>query len=292
MKRRIPSLIALECFEQVMKTGQVTRAAEALNLTQSAVSRQIGNLEEFVRQSLFTRERKRLIPTEAGKQYADAVAPLLAGLESETLRLITWGADDRVLRLGLLPTFGSRWLIPRLGVFTNAYPDIQLNIITGLTPDDFKTANADVAVQYGDGNWPGMTSHKVVDEEIIAVVAPALMKGKEDANIADYDRLLMTTRPTVWTEWLEGTGLSDSSARGGAQFENFTMMIEAARSGLGVAVLPLMYVADDLATGRLIAPFGGPVKSRNAYYLAYADGRGSLRKVKTFRDWLIKEATR
>ncbi|WP_286830556.1 MULTISPECIES: LysR substrate-binding domain-containing protein [Kordiimonas] len=292
MKRRIPSLIALECFEQVMKTGQVTRAAEALNLTQSAVSRQIGNLEEFVRQSLFTRERKRLIPTEAGKQYADAVVPLLAGLESETLRLITWGADDRVLRLGLLPTFGSRWLIPRLGVFTNAYPDIQLNIITGLTPDDFKTANADVAVQYGDGNWPGMTSHKVVDEEIIAVVAPTLMKGKEEANVADYDRLLMTTRPTAWTEWLEGRQQTDNGARGGAQFENFTMMIEAARSGLGVAVLPLMYVADDLATGRLIAPFGGPVKSRNAYYLAYPDSRGSLRKVKTFRDWLIKEATR
>lgn len=270
-----------------MKTGQVTRAAEALNLTQSAVSRQIGNLEDFVRQPLFTRQRKRLIPTDAGLQYAASVAPLLANLESETLRLITWGAEDRVLTLGLLPTFGSRWLIPKLGGFTSAHGDIQLNIVTGLTPDDFKAADADVAIQYGDGVWPDMTAHKVVEEEIIAVVAPALMKGRKDAIIDDYDRLLMTTRPTAWTEWLAGSELEDVGTKGGAQFENFTMMIEAARSGLGVAVLPLMYVADDLATGRLIAPFGGPVKSRNAYYLAYATNRAHMKKVQAFKDWLL-----
>ncbi|NVJ99207.1 MAG: LysR family transcriptional regulator [Alphaproteobacteria bacterium] len=286
MKRRIPSLVALECFEQVMKTGQVTRAAEALNLTQSAVSRQIGNLEEFVRQPLFRRERKRLLPTDAGKQYAAAITPMLAGLENETLRLITWGADDRVLTLGLLPTFGSRWLIPKLGKFTSAHPDIQLNIVTGLTPSDFKAANADVAIQYGDGNWDGMAAHKVVAEDVIAVVAPSLLRGKSEVRIEDYDRLLMSTRPTAWAEWLAGAGLEGANSRGGAQFENFTMMIEAARSGLGVAVLPQMYVADDLATGRLIAPFGPAVRSRNAYYLAYEDSRGTMKKVQAFRDWL------
>lgn len=291
MKRRIPSLIALECFEAVMKTGQVTRAAESLNLTQSAVSRQIGNLEVFVRQSLFTRERKRLTPTEAGKQYAAAIEPLLAGLEGETVRLITWGADDRVLTLGLLPTFGSRWLIPKLGGFTADHPDIQLNIVTGLTPDDFRNANADVAVQYGDGSWEGMTAHKLVEEEIIAVVAPASLQGKTSINIPDFDRLQMATRPTAWAEWLAGTGQENTNTRGGTQFENFTMMIEAARSGLGVAVLPLMYVAGDLASGKLIAPFGDPVKSRNAYYLAYADSHANMKKVQAFKDWLLRSLT-
>lgn len=287
MKRKIPSLIALECFDMVMKTGQVTAAADSLNLTQSAVSRQIGKLEDFVRQPLFTRERKRLVPTPAGEQYARAVAPLLAQLEGETLKLMTWGADDRVLTLGLLPTFGSRWLIPRLGGFTSTHPDIQLNIVTGLTADDFAAANADVSVQYGGGTWEGMQAHKIVEEEIIAVTSPALLKGRSEVDIAEYDRLLMTTRPTAWDEWLAGSGLSGTPPRGGTQFENFTMMIEAVRSGLGVAVLPLMYVADDLATSRLVAPFGEPVRSSSAYYLVYKDAFAGTAKVRAFRDWLI-----
>jgi len=189
-----------------------------------------------------------------------------------------------VLTLGLLPTFGSRWLIPKLGGFTQAHPDIQLNIVTGLTPDDFKAANTDVAVQYGSGDWPGLTAHKIVEEEIIAVIAPALLKGKEHVEISDYDRLQMTTRPGAWDEWL---GSGTHPARRGTQFENFTMMIEAVRSGLGVAVLPLMYVASDLAAGRLIAPFGQPVKSRNAYFLVYPDSKSTMKKVQTFRDWLL-----
>ncbi len=284
MKRKLPSLIALECFEQVMKEGHVTRAAEALNLTQSAVSRQIGNLEAFVRQPLFRRERKRLIATDAGKQYAAAIGPLLAQLENETLKMMTWGADDRVLTLGLLPTFGSRWLIPKLGGFTQAHPDVQLNIVTGLTPDDFRTAGTDVAIQYGNGDWAGTVAHKLVEEEIIAVISPALLKGKSELDITTFDRLQMTTRPSAWAEWM---GHTPPTRPGNTQFENFTMMIEAVRSGLGVAVLPLMYVANDLASGQLIAPFGSPVKSRNAYYLVYGQDRAAMKKVQVFRDWLL-----
>ncbi|WP_417450017.1 LysR substrate-binding domain-containing protein [Kordiimonas sp.] len=284
MKRKLPSLIALECFEAVMRSGQVTRAAESLNLTQSAVSRQIGNLEDYVRQPLFRRERKRLIPTDAALQYNTAIAPLLANIESETLRLMTWGADDRVLTLGLLPTFGSHWLIPRLGGFTQAFPDIQLNIVTGLTPQDFAAANTDVSVQYGNGDWPGMVGHKIVEEEIVAVISPGLVAGESHIEIDNYDRLQMTTRPYAWSEWL---GHDDGPVRGGAQFENFTMMIEAVRSGLGVAVLPLMYIARDLAAGRLVAPFGEAVKSTNAYYLVYSETHAHTKKVQSFRDWLL-----
>lgn len=129
-----------------------------------------------------------------------------------------------------------------------------------------------------------MTAHKIVDEEIIAVIAPSLMKGKERIDLADYDRLQMTTRPGAWQEWL---GAGAGTPQRGTQFENFTMMIEAVRSGLGVAVLPLMYVAGDLASGRLIAPFGQPVKSRNAYYLVYADSKAPMKKVQFFLDWLL-----
>jgi len=285
MKRRIPPLTALECFDAVMRHGQVTRAADELNLTQSAVSRQIGNLEAYVGTPLFRRERKRLIATEAAEQYAAALTPLLSQVEAETLRLMAGGTDDKVLTVGLLPTFGSRWLIPRLGGFTQANPDIQLNIITGLGPFNFSADGTDLAVQYGSGTWPGVTAHQIMGEEIVAVISPDLYR--EGTPLSAYDRLHMTTRPTAWATWLAANGLEDQTRLGGPKFENFNMMIEGVRSGLGVAVLPLLYIADDLKAGRLIAPFGAPAVSEQAYYLVYPAATAASRKIALFRDWLL-----
>lgn len=287
MKRQLPSVTALECFEAVIKHGLVTRAAEELNLTQSAVSRQIGNLETFTRQQLFKRERKRLVPTEAAKQFAKALSPLLDSVERETMRLMSWGAEDRILTLGLLPTFGSRWLIPKLGGFTEQHADIQLNIVTGLTFADFAAADTDVAVLYGDGDCPGYQSYRILDEEIIPVIAP---NHFHNTDILSYEHLQMATRPTAWSDWLAHHYRKDVTQKLGPKFENFTMMIEAVRSGLGVAVLPRMYIEADLAKGRLIAPFGPSVTSRKGYYLACADHLSSSYKVKAFKEWLFSEA--
>lgn len=284
MKRQLPSITALECFEAVIKHGLVTRAAEELNLTQSAVSRQIGNLETFTRQQLFRRERKRLVPTDAAKQFAQTLSPLLDTVEQETLRLMSWGAVDRILTLGLLPTFGSRWLIPKLGEFIEKHADIQLNIVTGLTFADFAAANTDVAVLYGDGNCPGYSSHRILDEQIVPVIAPG---HYANPDIMNYEHLQMTTRPTAWSDWLSEQYHDKHTQHMGPKFENFNMMIEGVRSGLGVAVLPVMYVEDDIRRGRLLSPFGPAVTSRNGYYLACADHLSGSNKVKAFRDWLF-----
>jgi len=284
MKRQLPSLTALECFEAVIKHGLVTRAAEELNLTQSAVSRQIGNLESFTQQQLFRRERKRLVPTDAAKQFAQTLSPLLDTVEQETLRLTSWGAVDRILTLGLLPTFGARWLIPKLGDFIEKHADIQLNIVTGLTFADFAAANTDVAVLYGDGNCPGYSSHRILDDQIVPVIAPG---HYADPDIMSYEHLQMATRPTAWSDWLNEQYHGKASQHLGPKFENFNMMIEGVRSGLGVAVLPVMYVEDDIMRGRLLAPFGPSVTSRNGYYLACADHLSGSKKVEAFRDWLL-----
>jgi LysR family glycine cleavage system transcriptional activator len=284
MKRQIPSLVALECFEAVVKYGLVTRAAEELHLTQSAVSRQIASLETYTRQQLFTREKKRLQPTEAARQFAQVLTPLLQGLEQETMRLMTSSVEDKVLKLGLLPTFGSRWLIPRLGEFTEKHPDIQLNIVTGLTYDDFAAANVDVAVLYGQGDFPGFSGDRLLDEQLVPVIAPAHY-GNPD--IMAYEHLQMATRPDAWRDWLGAQQMSISQQSLGPKFENFTMMIEAVRSGLGVAVLPHMYIEADLNTGRLLAPFGSPVTSQKGYYLVAADQLYNSAKVSAFRSWLL-----
>jgi len=287
MKRQLPSITALECFESVIRHGLVTRAAEELNLTQSAVSRQIGNLEAFTRQPLFLRERKRLIPTEAALYFAKSITPSLDALEKETMRLMSWGAEDLILTLGLLPTFGSRWLIPKLGAFTEKYPDIQLNIVTGLTIADFTAARTDVAVVYGDGNCPGYDSYRILEEDIIPVIAP---DHYHDKNILSYEHLQMSTRPTAWSDWLDARLGRNVPQHLGPKFENFTMMIEAVRSGLGVAVLPVMYVDADIKKGRLLAPFGPAVTSQKGYYLACAEHLADNPKVMGFRDWLFSEA--
>jgi len=284
MKRQLPSITALECFESVIKHGLVTRAAEDLNLTQSAVSRQISNLEAFTRQQLFKRERKRLLPTEAAKQFAQSISPLLDTLERETMRLMSWGAEDRILTLGLLPTFGSRWLIPKLGGFTEKHADIQLNIVTGLTFQDFAAADTDVAVLYGDGDCPGYDIYRILDEEIVAVIAP---DHYQNPDILSYEHLQMATRPTAWTDWLSEQYSYAVTQRLGPKFENFTMMIEAVYSGLGVAVLPRMYIESDLQKGRLLAPFGSSVTSKKGYYLACAEHLADSPKVKAFKDWLF-----
>lgn len=288
MKRQLPSLAALECFESVMRHGLVTRAAEELNLTQSAVSRQIGNLETFARHKLFRRERKRLIPTEASLKFAETLSPLLDTLEREAMRLMSFGAEDRILTLGLLPTFGSRWLIPRLGKFTDSHPDIQLNIVTRLSMEGFKDAGSDIAILYGDGNWPHYQSHRIVDEEIIPVVSPSHFSS---SNLKDYELLQMTTRPDAWATWLTARGEPATPRRFGPKFENFTMMIEAVHSGLGVALMPFMYVANDLKLGRLLAPFGPAVTSTKGYYVAYAEHLSDSQKVQAFANWLIADST-
>lgn len=286
MKRHLPSITALECFEAVIKHGLVTRAAEDLNLTQSAVSRQIGNLEAFTQQQLFRRERKRLIPTDAANQFAQRLSALLDTLEKETGRLISWGSGDRILTLGLLPTFGARWLIPRLGDFIEKHANIQLNIVTGLTYEDFAQAGTDVAVLYGDGNCPGYNSYRILDEQIVPVIAPS---HYADTNIMAYEHLQMATRPTAWTDWLDKQYSEDGTQQLGPKFENFNMMIEGVRSGLGVAVLPLMYIEEDVRRGHLLTPFGPPVTSRNGYYLACATHLVDSPKVAAFREWLFRQ---
>lgn len=283
MRRQLPSLIALECLEAVIKHGYVTRAADELNLTQSAVSRQIANLEAYVRQPLFSRVKKRLHPTEAALHFAHKLTPLLEELEQETMRLISAQVENKMLKLGLLPTFGSHWLIPRLANFTEKHPDIHLNIITGLTFEDFASADVDVAVMYGSGDFPGFKNIRIMDEEIVPVIAPA---NFQNPDIMSYEHLQMATRPTAWEDWLSSQSIDRSSQTFGPKFENFTMMIEAVRSGLGVAVLPYMYIERDLLNGRLIAPFGNPVSSASGYYLATAARESESSKTVLFNKWI------
>jgi len=280
MRRMIPSLTHLLCIEAVIRHGHVTRAAEELNLTQSTVSRQIQALEAIIGKPLFERKNRRLIPTAAAIEYGENIGKLLEGIESETLRLLTGDAEDHTLCIGVYPTFGTKWLIPRLPDFTERHADLRLDLVTAITPFNFDTSPVDVALQYGSGNWTGCIAHKLVGEETIVVASPRLTP----AAMKDQTLLSLRSRPDAWADHIGG---SAGIAVTGPQFETFTMMIEAVHSGMGLAVVPYIHVAEALESGSLVAPMGGAVTSRFAYYLVYASASADTPKVAAFRDWLL-----
>lgn len=289
MRRHLPTFTSLLCFEASARHLNFTRAAEELNLTQSAVSRQVRNLEVFVQTDLFDRVKKRLVLTEEGQNYANIIGEHLNSLESETLKLITSDQNDTRLNVGTFPTFGSRWLIPKLGDFSKKHPDIQFNMVTGLGPFNFKSQDIDVAIQHGDGNWPDVLTQKLVDETVVAACTPSLIEGKNNIraeSVMEYTLLNLQTRRYAWPEWLQAQNITSNTSVSGPNFENFSMMIRAALSGLGVAIVPKMYIEEELQAGELISPFGPPIRSQRGYYLVTTPKKTQLQKVKSFMSWI------
>ncbi|WP_135080393.1 LysR substrate-binding domain-containing protein [Terasakiella sp. SH-1] len=289
MRRHLPTYTSLLCFEASARHLNFTRAAEELNLTQSAVSRQVRNLEDFVQTTLFLRIKKRLSLTEEGAKYARAITAQLNELEQETLKLLTKDQNDTRLNVGTFPTFGSRRLIPHLNDFTQKNPEIQFNLMTGLEPFDFKVQDIDVAIQHGDGNWPDVETEKLVDEKVVAVCAPSLIARCNTitaSSVLDYTLLSLQTRQYAWAEWLKAQNVQPKSSITGPNFETFSMMIRATLSGLGIAIIPNMYIKEELQTGKLISPFGPSIQSQRGYYLVTTARKKKMQKVSAFIDWI------
>jgi len=292
-RRVLPSLAALEYFSVAVQYMSFTRAAASLNVTQSAVSRQIRELEDFLGQPLFRRIKQRLVLTSAGEAYADSVRELLQQAEAATLQVMAYNGRGGVLTLALLPTFGSRWLVPRLGDFIARYPDIQLNLMTTVNAFDFKGTAIDGAIHFGVGVWPDAVCHRLMGEVVVPVCAPGLLGAlgalERPEDVHGYPLLQLTSRPQAWTDWMLAVGLPPIEGSHGARFEEFHMVIQAVIAGLGLAVLPRFLIQEELASGRLIVAIDRPVPSQQAYYLVHPHGKGDLYKVSVFRDWLIDQ---
>ncbi len=288
----VPSLSALAAFEAAARHGSFTRAAEELNLTQGAVSRQVAHLEQVLGVALFERVRQRVSLTPAGGAYAADIRDGLSRIAAATVSTMAFRGAAGVLHLAILPTFGTRWLIPRLPRFTEAHPGITINFATKLVPFDFAREPLDAAIHFGDPVWPGAKLHRLMGEEIVPVAAPALVARLGLAAPADMLRaplLQQSTRPRAWANWLEQQGLPPSLALMGPRFEQFAMVSQAAVAGLGLAIVPRFLVEEELRAGSLVIPFDLPVTGSEAYYLVYPDAREHVPAVIAFRDWLLRE---
>lgn len=189
-----------------------------------------------------------------------------------------------------LPTFGARWLMPRLPHFLKAHPGLVVDVASRAAPFDLHGESVDVAIHYGQPIWANATCTYLCSEVILPVMAPALFdRGMpaEPGDLASMPLLHLTTRPSLWVEWFQLNRVADGNAYGGSRFDQFSMIIEAASRGMGVALLPSYLIENELAAGSLKIAFDLPLTTENSYYTVLPEGGRENRLARDFQDWLL-----
>lgn len=283
--RRYPSTTALQCFECTARHLSFTRASKELHMTQSAVSKQVAQLEELLAVSLFHRSSSGLFLTPAGQAYYHDAQNILQQLELSTLNLMAHGVEADTLHIISHATFCAQWLIPALKGFRQAHPLIHLDIAeqaSALLGD-----NIDMGFVYGDGVWAGMESVKLFDECSVAVAAPDYLENINNlSDLAKAHLLQVRTRPRAWYDYFIQQNHPVESALAGVRFDTFNACIKAAKIGCGVALVPLRFVKDQLTKGELIQAHPYQMAGRGAYYMVYRTELGHSHKVLTMLDWI------
>lgn len=290
-RRLLPSISLLTAFEAVIRTGSTLAASRDLDLTQGAVSRLIQALEAQLGVALFLRERRRLVPTDQALAYARDVSKALDLVSRGAMRVRS-NTGGGTLALAILPTFGTRWLAPRLPRFLAAHPGITINLGTRLRPFDFGEEGFDAAIHFGHADWAGAGTARLFDERLVACCSPQYLRDNPVATATDLAgrRLLqIETRPDAWAAWFAHHGVGSHGSQG-MVFDQFATMMQAAIHGLGIALLPEFLAKAELADGRLVAAFGGPVTGQGSYYLVWPAAGAAYPPLQAFRDWLVAEA--
>ncbi|MFA9219431.1 MAG: LysR family transcriptional regulator [Sphingomonadaceae bacterium] len=295
MRRKIPNTWALMAFDASARHESFTKAAHELALTQSAICRQVAGLESFLGVQLFHRSKRGVTLTDAGRTYSRHVALRLNAVERDTLELMAHRGLGGTLELAVLPTFATRWLIPRLARFQRVHPDITVNLTTSTRPFLFNGTDFDAAIHCGEAVWPGVRADTLMRENLVAVCSPALIAphtSLDATQLQAYPLLQQTTRPYVWRQWFESQGLTVEHDMTGLRFELFSMLTHAAIHQMGVALVPPFLVEDELKAGALCMPVSHPFESGNTYRLLYPEGKAESSTLNYFRAWLADEALR
>lgn len=292
MRRKIPSTTALISFEAAARHESFTRAAEELSLTQGAICRQIASLEDFLGVELFRRSRRGVKLTEAGLSYSRRVATQLDAVERDTLSVMgQQGAN--VIELAVVPTFGTQWLLPRLKDFQHKHPEVTVNLTNRTRPFLFADTQFDAAIYFGDADWPGTESHRLMGENPMPVCSPALLGNQTllsaDA-IAELPLLQQTTRPYAWRQWFNSQLLNIPRDMTGPRYELFSMLAQAAMHDMGIALIPPFLIQRELAEKRLVVANYQALSSIKAYYLMIPERKVESASLKAFRDWLLQQA--
>lgn len=289
---RLPPLNALKAFEAAARHLSVKAAAQELSVTPGAVSQMLKTLELYLGRQLFDRVNRGIVLTEAGRNYLPPVRNAFRQI-AEASRRVAAAEETGVLTVSTTPFFASAWLVPRLGSFRAAYPDIDLRILTGNGLADFTRDGVDVAIRHGLGRYPGLKSEHVLAVAMIPVAAPSLVarlgKPASPADLLAWP-LVQDADRKGWSLWFEAQGLTESGPTRGPSFDDPGLLLRALIAGQGAGLLPDAMVETDVQEGRLVRLAEAKEIEVFAYYLVYPELAQGRTKIQAFRSWILDAA--
>lgn len=289
--RRVPTLRGLQAFEAVARTSNLTEAAELIGITASAVSHRIRGLEDELGIPLLRRTARGLALTEAGRRYHEPVAAAFGLLSEATADLV--GPDQsRPLTVSLSSSIGIRWLMPRFSRFSALHPEIEIAILSTGRLADMRAGEADIALRYGEGNWPGLCAEPVLRLSVFPLCSPDMRNRLQGLSHTEAlaRATLIRSQGDDWSVWLNAAGLGTAKPARTLNVAEYSMAVAAAINGQGIALGYSGFVETEIAGNMLVRPFDLTVPIARTYYLVYQQERLSDPRVRAFRDWLMSEA--
>jgi LysR family glycine cleavage system transcriptional activator len=290
--RKLPPLNAVRAFEAAARHVSFTKAAKELFVTHGAVSKQVAVLEAWLGTPLFNRSQSQLSLTDAGRTFLTAVTPALDRIAVTAMQLLEQ-AEPTALRINAPPTFTMRWLIPRISAFQKRRGGVEVKLTTSTAPVNFEERGYDVAIRGAHEALPGMVSVPFMTETIVPICHPDLLEGgrlQDPAHLAEHTLISYDTEPMSWAEWMALAQVPETQQPSkNLRFEQMYFALQAAAEGLGVVLVPLFLVADDVIAGRLCAPFGLRVARQRRYFANSPLGAAHNPIIESFSDWLLKE---
>ena len=289
---KLPPLSAIRAFEAAARHGSFTKAADELGMTQAAVSYQVKVLEDRIGNPLFLRQPRRVVLSEAGKRLAPAVTEAFQRLGAAFASFRE--TDENVLSVTAINTFCTNWLVPRLGTFQMAHPNIAVRLDATPRLVDFTQEEVDVGIRGGAGVWPGLKAHFLFPVELAPVCSPEFLRRVGGVRTAE-DMLnlpLLDCDDECWPRWFANAGIPNPPPlKGpGIHVQTQQMIASAAIAGQGIALITPALFCDDLASGRLVKVLPIVVSDSNMHYwLVYPEDRQNVPKIRAFRDWILAE---
>ncbi|MHA6965132.1 transcriptional regulator GcvA [Zobellella denitrificans] len=289
MKYPLPPLNPLRTFEAAARLSSLTYAAEELNVSQVAVSRQVRVLEEYLGVALFRRLHRGIELTREGKELYEGISSAFQDIAIAARRVSRRGRRN-ILSIQSYTTFSQRWLIPRLANFHETHPNVEVRLSSSTAPVDFEAQNIDAAILSGHGDWPHLHSEKLVDIELIPICSPAFMESCELKSIKDLAKIRLLhsmARPNDWASWLAAAGATFDPSPG-IRFDNSALAYEAASMNLGMAIAVKVFVERQIQNGNFIAPFDTTCKTGEGYYLTWPRNVTPSDTLLDFLAWMHK----